>query len=58
MAKKPYKITGGGSVVRVSDGTCLSNDPKNSDVAAYLEWVKAGGVPDKDPPSPPFAPSK
>lgn len=38
-----------GCVVR-SDGAVIPFDPANSDYAAYLEWIAAGGVPDLPPP--------
>lgn len=47
-----YKLTPGGSVIRLSDGASIPADPANTDYAAYLAWVDAGGVPDPvDPPT-------
>lgn len=36
--------------IQRADGACIPPDPANSDYAAYLEWVAAGGVPDMPPP--------
>lgn len=43
-----YQLTPTNVVIR-SDGHCIPPDPENSDYAAYLEWVDAGGVPDLPP---------
>lgn len=47
-----YKLTRGSAVIRSSDGANIPPDPTNTDYAAYLGWLAAGGVPDPvDPPS-------
>jgi len=42
-------MPGGAAVLRTTDGAIVPMDPANSDCAAYLEWVAAGGVPDLPP---------
>lgn len=45
-----YSLTPeGAAVLRLTDGAIVPMDPANSDYAAYLEWVAAGGVPDLPP---------
>ncbi len=41
-----YRLTGGDTIIRVSDGACIPNDPGNRDRRAYEEWRAAGGVPE------------
>lgn len=36
--------------IQREDGLCIPADPANTDYAAYLDWVAAGGVPDLPPP--------
>lgn len=48
-----YKLTPGGSVIRLIDGASIPADPANMDYADYLAWVEAGGIPDPvEPPDP------
>lgn len=49
-----YKLTGGGAVLRVSDGSSIPPDPANRDYAQYLVWLADGNTPDPYiPPTPP-----
>lgn len=48
-----YKLSTGGSVIRLVDNAFIPADTANMDYAAYLAWVEAGGIPDPvDPPDP------
>ena len=41
-------------IIRLSDNAFIPPDPANTDYAAYLAWVEAGGVPEPAPiPEPP-----
>lgn len=53
-----YKLTISTSILRISDGACIPNDPENTDYAAYLVWVAEGNAPEPSdiPPPPPIAP--
>lgn len=39
-----YKLTNTQSILRISDGASIPNDPSNNDYADYLAYVKKGGV--------------
>lgn len=41
-----YRLTGGDTIIRVSDGACIPNDPGNRDRRLYEEWCAGGGVPE------------
>jgi hypothetical protein len=41
-----YQLTAGESIFRTEDSAHIPPDPGNSDYAAYLKWVEAGGVAD------------
>jgi hypothetical protein len=47
---KQYKIYDGsvstGSIIRVSDNTCIPFDPANTDYQAYLKWLAEGNTPE------------
>ena len=39
-----YKLTDSETIIRISDGASIPNDPDNTDYAEYLEWVEAGNT--------------
>ena len=39
-----YKLTDTTTIIRISDGASIPNDPANTDYANYLEWVEAGNT--------------
>lgn len=45
-----YRLTSAGTIVRLSDGAFIPNDPENSDFRAYQRWVDEGNAP--EPPEP------
>ena len=51
-----YQLTTSTSIIRLSDGAFIPNDPGNCDYRDYLDWLEAGNTPEPaaDPlPSPP-----
>ena len=41
-----YQLTHGQTIIRLSDNASIPNDPKNSDYARYLIWIKEGNIPE------------
>jgi len=52
-----YQLTTGTSIIRLSDGATIPNDPGNRDYREYLEWLEAGNTPEPAPAPPPPPPS-
>jgi hypothetical protein len=52
-----YQLTTSTSIVRLSDGAFIPNDPGNRDYRKYLDWLEAGNTPETAPAPPPPPPS-
>lgn len=48
-----YQLSAIGGIIRIADNATIPEDDSNTDYAAYLAWVAAGGVPDPAPTPPP-----
>ena len=50
-----YQLTTSTSIIRLSDGATIPNDPGNRDYRDYLDWLDAGNTPEPalEPPAPP-----
>jgi hypothetical protein len=45
-----YQLTTSTSIIRLSDGAFIPNDPGNRDYREYLDWLDAGYTPEPAPP--------
>jgi len=52
-----YQLTVASSILRLSDGAFIPNDPGNRDYREYLDWLDAGNTPEPAPAPPPPPPS-
>jgi hypothetical protein len=52
-----YQLTTGTSIIRLSDGATIPNDPGNRDYREYLDWLEAGNEPEPAAAPPPPPPS-
>ena len=52
-----YQLTTSTSIIRLSDGAFIPNDPGNRDYREYLDWLDAGNTPEPAPAPPPPPPS-
>ena len=57
MAILMYQLTTSTSIIRLSDGATIPNDPGNRDYREYLDWLDAGNTPEPAPAPPPPPPS-
>jgi hypothetical protein len=50
-----YQLTTSTSIIRLSDGAFIPNDPGNRDFADFTAWLEAGNTPEPapEPPVPP-----
>ena len=50
-----YQLTTSTSIIRLSDGATIPNDPGNRDFADYTVWLEAGNT-QEPAPAPPVLP--
>jgi hypothetical protein len=56
MSTPMYQLTTSTSIIRLSDGAFIPNDPGNRDFADYQAWLEAGNTPKPAPAPPPPPP--
>jgi len=44
-----YQLTIGNGIIRLADNAYIPPDLRNTDYAAYLEWVESGNIPEPLP---------
>ena len=52
-----YQLTTSTTIIRLSDGAQIPNDPRNIDYKEYLKWVEEGNAPLPAPAPPPPPPN-
>jgi hypothetical protein len=52
-----YQLTTSTTIIRLSDGAHIPNDPRNRDYKDYLDWVNEGNTPLPAPAPPPPPPN-
>ena len=52
-----YQLTTSTTIIRLSDGAQIPNDPRNIDYKDYLKWVNEGNTPLPAPAPPPPPPN-
>jgi hypothetical protein len=51
-----YQLTTADTIIRLTDGATIPNDPGNRDYRDYLDWLEAGNTPEPAPAPPPPPP--
>jgi hypothetical protein len=47
-----YKLRLVAGVIRLADGACIPQEPRNADWQRYLAWIEAGNTPEAADPAP------